>query len=107
MRISEILFWNNEPTEENRSDSQLDLPQTPSNDFLTNLATAFTRHGEVKQLWRQPFGPAPPDPEPELIPDGTLEPTTLSQQAGPVETEPPAGLHRLVPLRQFRGISDG
>ena len=84
MRIYEILFWNNEPTEGDRSDPQLDLHPDPSSDFLTNLATAFTRHGEVKRLWNpngwegQPSEPAPPDAETELIPRGTLEPTTGS-----------------------------
>jgi hypothetical protein len=36
MRISEILFWNTEPTEENRSDLQRDLPPAPFSDDLTD-----------------------------------------------------------------------
>jgi hypothetical protein len=32
MRIHEILFLNNDPTEDNRSDPQLDLRQTPFSD---------------------------------------------------------------------------
>jgi hypothetical protein len=47
MRIVEILFWNNEPTEENRSSPQLDFPPGPFSDDLTNLANAFTRRGLV------------------------------------------------------------
>jgi len=34
-----------------------------------------------------------------------LEPITASWQAEPVETEPAVGQHRLVPFRQFRGVS--
>jgi hypothetical protein len=111
MRISEILFWNNEPTERNGSDPQLDLPPAPFNGDMTNLANAFTRHGLVKHFWNlnrsggQPSGPAPPDAETELIPSGTLEPTTSSWQAEPVENEPPVGRHRLAPFRRYRGIS--
>ena len=41
----------------------------------------------------------------ELIPSGTLESTTASWQAEPAETEPAVGQHRLVPFRQFRGVS--
>jgi hypothetical protein len=100
MRIYEILFWNNEPAERNRSDPQLDLSPTPFSD-PTNLATAFTRDGLVKHLWNlngsegQPSGPAPPNPETELIPNGTLEPSGASWQAEPVETEPPVGEYPL------------
>ena len=78
----------------------------PFSDDPTNLANAFTRSGLVKHFWNlngsegQPSGPAPPDAETELIPSGTLEPTTASWQAEPVETERPVGLHRLVPFRQ-------
>jgi hypothetical protein len=73
---------------------------------LTNLANAFTRSGLVKHLWNlsgsegQPSGPAPPDPEPELIPRGTSEPGMASWQAEPVENEPQVDRHRLVPFRQ-------
>ena len=52
-----------------------------------------------------PPDPAPPDPETELIPSGSLEPTTASWQGEPVETEHPVGLHRLIPSRQYRGVS--
>jgi hypothetical protein len=109
MRIHEILLWNDDPAEGNRSDPQLDLPRPQFSDDLTNLATAFTRSGLVKHLWNlsgsgsQPSEPAPPNPEPEVIPHGTLEPTAASWQAGPVEAEPPDGLHRVVPFRQYRG----
>jgi hypothetical protein len=111
MRISEIIFWNNEPTEQNRSDSRFDLPPGPFGDDLTSLANAFTRRGLVKHLWNpnrsegQASGPTPPDGGTELIPSGTLEPSPARVQAEPVEEEPPAGLHRLVPFRQYRGIS--
>jgi hypothetical protein len=97
MRISEILFWNNGRTEMNRSDPQLDLRQVPFSDDLAKLATAFTRRGLVKHFWNlngsegQPSGPAPPDTETDLIPSGTLEPTTTSWEPGPVEEEPPGG----------------
>src|SRR5438067_1321048 len=96
MRIAEIIFWNNEPTEGNRSDPQLDLPPAPISDDLTKLSTAFTRRGLVKHFWNlngsedQPSGPAPPDAETELIPSGTLEPTMAFSQDEPVEEEPPA-----------------
>ena len=111
MRISEILFWNNEPIEKYRADPQLDLPQVPFSEDLTKLANAFTRRGLVKRFWNlngsegQPSGPAPPDAGTELIPSGTLEPTTMSWEAEPVETEPPVGLHRLVPFRRYPGVS--
>jgi hypothetical protein len=109
MRIYEILSWNNEPNERNRPDPQLDLSPTPFSDDPTNLANAFTRSGLVKHFWNlngsegQPSGPAPPDAETGLIPSGTLEPTTASWEAEPVETERPVGQYRLVPLRRYRG----
>ena len=84
MRISEILFWSDGPTEEDRSDPQPGLPPDPSSDFMTKLASAFTKDGLVKGLWNlkglegQPAGLAPPDAEAELIPRGTLERTTGS-----------------------------
>ena len=59
MRITEILFWNTEPTERNRSGPQLDLPPVQF-----SLANAFTRRGLVKHFWNlngwevQPSGPA-------------------------------------------------
>ena len=111
MRIAEILYWNNKPTEGNRSDPQLDLPPGPFNDDPTNLANAFTRRGLVKSFWNlngsegQPSGPAPPDAETELIPSGTLEPTTASWRDEPVENEPQVDRHRLVPFRQGRRVS--
>jgi hypothetical protein len=104
MRIREILFWNNEPTEGNHSDPQLGFPPTPFTDDLTKLANAFTRRGLVKSFWNvngwedQPSGPAPPDAETELMPSGTLEPTTASWVAEPVEEETPVH-HRLVPFQ--------
>ena len=84
MRISEILYWNNEPSEMHRADPQLDFPSAPFSDDPTNLANAFTRRGLVKHFWNlngsegQPSGPTPPDFETELIPNGTSEPTTAS-----------------------------
>jgi hypothetical protein len=104
MRISEILSWNNTPTEGDHSDPQLDLPPGPFDKDLTNLArSAFTRNGLVKSFWNlngsegQPSGPAPPRAETELIPNA---PTTASWRAEPVEAEPLVGPHRLVPFRQ-------
>jgi hypothetical protein len=102
MRISEILFWNNGPTERNRSNSQLDLPPDPFSDDLANLANAFTRRGAVKHLWNLngsealQTGPAPPGAETEVTSNGTVQPTTASWQAEPVETKPPVGRYRLV-----------
>jgi hypothetical protein len=104
MRICEILLWNDEPTEGNRSDPRLDSPPTPFSDDPTNLANAFTRSGLVKHFWNldgsrdQPLGPAAHDVEPDLIPSGTLEPSTASWDVEPVETEPPMGRHRPVPV---------
>ena len=73
MRINEILLWNNNSTEGNRSNPQLDLPPAPFRDDPTNLANAFTRSGLVKHFWNlngsegQPYGPAPLDTETEAI----------------------------------------
>jgi hypothetical protein len=111
MRISEILFWNNQPAEANDDEPQLDLAPARSSDDITNLATAFTRRGLVKHFWnlngseRQPTGPAPPDAEPKSIPSSTLEPTAASRQPEPVETESSMGLQRLGPFRRYRGLS--
>jgi hypothetical protein len=105
VRIAEILFWNNKPTERNPTDLELDLPPAPFFDDPKNLANAFTRHGLVKSFWNlagsegQPSGPAPPSTGTKLIPDGTSEPTTASLRAEPVEVEPPVGPHRLFPFR--------
>jgi hypothetical protein len=94
MRITEILFWNDDPAEGNRSDPRLDLSPIPFSDDPTNLANAFTRSGLVKHFWNlngsegQPSGPAPPRAETELIPNGTLEPTVASWRAEPVEPMP-------------------
>jgi hypothetical protein len=102
MRIYEILFWNDKPTEWDRPNPQLDLPPVPFSDDITNLANAFTRRGLVKGFWNmngseeQPFGPAPPGAGTELVPSGTLEPTAPSWQAEPLETEPPVRNHRLI-----------
>jgi hypothetical protein len=112
MRIYEILFSNNQRNEGDQPDPQFDLPPAPFGDDLTNLANAFTRRGAVKHFWNlngsegQPSGPALPNAGTELIPDGTLEPTTASWEADPVEAEPPVVQNRLVPLRQYRGVSD-
>jgi hypothetical protein len=85
MRIVEILFWNNDPTEGNRSDPQLDLPPAPFSDVLTKLASAFTKDVFIKNFWNlnngwkgQTSEPAPPEAGNELIPRGTLQPTTAS-----------------------------
>jgi len=99
MRIHELLFWHDELSGANQSGSQLNFPPARSNDFLANLARAFTRHGEVKRPWNpnelegQTSAPAPPDAGTELIPSGTLEPPTASRQAEPVVTEPSVGQH--------------
>jgi hypothetical protein len=106
MRIHEILSLNNDPAERNRPGPQLDLPPSRFTDDPTNLAHAFTRSGLVKHFWNlpgsegQPSRPAPPGAETDVIPGGTLEPTTASWEAEPVETELPVGLHRPVPFRQ-------
>ena len=113
MRIAEILFWSNKPAEPKDYEPQLDQPPARSSDDVTKLATAFTKRGLVKRFWNlrgteaQPFGPAPPDAEAEVIPSGTWQPTTASRQAEPVEIEPPVGLHPLIPFRQYRGVSGG
>ncbi len=106
MRIHEILLWNNDPAEGNRSDPHLDFPPGPFDNDLSNLASAFTKDGMVKRFWdlNRLERPAPSDAEAELIPSGTLEPTTASWEPGPVEVDPPDGLHRLVPFREHRGI---
>jgi hypothetical protein len=110
MRISEVLFWSDQPLESDRAGRHLDIPAARVDDDLTNLGNAFTRGGLVKHFWnlngseRQPTGPAPPDAEPQLIPTGTLEPTAALRPAEPVDEEPPVGLHRVVPFRQHRGI---
>jgi|SRR6516165_2921555 hypothetical protein len=113
MRIHEILFWNDDPVDASRRDPYSDIPQAPSSYDLTKLAHAFTRRGLVKHHWNlngseeQPFGPAPPDTETELLPNGTLEPTTASWQAEPVEEEPLVGQYRLVPFRRYqKGLGD-
>jgi hypothetical protein len=113
MRISEILFWNDEPTEGDRPNPQSDLPPASCSDFLPNLSNAFTRRGLVKHLWNlngtegEPAGLSPPDAETELIPNGALEPTAASWKADPVETEPPMGQRRFIPFRQYWGASRG
>src|SRR6516164_6610489 len=85
VRIHEILFLNKDATEGDRPYSQLDRRPLEFHGDLTNLATSFTRRGLVKHLWNpkrseeQPFGPAPPDSETELMPSGgTLGPGTAS-----------------------------
>jgi hypothetical protein len=99
MRIVEILNWNNEPAERNRSDPQLHSYPAPFSDDLTNLGNAFTRRGLVKHFWNlngsedQPSGPAPPNP-------GTEEPTPASWEAEPVEIEPSMGQYPFDPFRR-------
>jgi hypothetical protein len=111
MRIHEIILWKNDPTEGNRSNPHLDYPPGPFDTDLTNLGTAFTKDGKVKHFWNlpgsegQPSGPAPPAAATQLIPSGSLEPGMASWEAEPVETERPVGLHRLVPFRQYQGVS--
>ena len=106
MRISEVLFWSDQPLESDRAGRHLDIPAARVDDDLTNLGSAFTRRGAVKHFWnlngseRQPPRPAPPDDERELIPNGTLEPATPSWRDEPAEEEPPVGLHSLVPFRR-------
>jgi hypothetical protein len=84
MRIAEILFWNNETTEGNRSDLQLYLSHDASSDLFAKLANAYAKDRLLKRFWNAKgseahrSGPAPPDGENELIPSGTLEPTTAS-----------------------------
>ena len=56
MRIAEILFCNNEPTEEDRATPQLHSPPAPVSDDLTNLGNAFTRRGLVKHFWLERIG---------------------------------------------------
>jgi hypothetical protein len=108
MRIHEILFH---PIDGNIPDPYRDVPQVPPGDDLSKLAQAFTRRGLVKHFWNmnrseaQPSGPEPPDPETELVPSGTSEPITALWQAEPVEEEPPTGLHRLFPSRDYRQVS--
>jgi hypothetical protein len=110
MRISDVVFWSDQALEGSRSDYHHDIPAPRDDDDLTNLGNAFTRRGLVKHFWNlngsegQPSGPAPPDAETELIPSGTLEPTTASWQGEPVDTEPFAGRNRLVPFQKFRGV---
>jgi hypothetical protein len=102
MRITEILFYNNDPIESYRSNPQPHLPPAPFSDDLGNLANAFTRRrGLVKYGWNingsrdQPSGPAPPDAADELVPNGTSEPTAPSWRAG-------IGSFR---LRHYRDVS--
>jgi hypothetical protein len=104
MRISEVLFWSDQPLESDRAGRHLDIPAARVDDDLTNQGNAFTRRGLVKHFWNlngtevQPSGPAQRDDETELIPSGTLEPTTASWEVGRVEEEPPVGRHRIVPM---------
>jgi hypothetical protein len=97
MRISEILFWDDQP------DPQLDFPEPPSSDFLSKLSSAYAKDSLISRFrdregWEShSSGPVPPDTE--LIPSGTLEPTTASRQAEPVETDPQVGRHGFIPFR--------
>jgi hypothetical protein len=109
VRIYEILFWNNEP-KENHSDPQLDLRQARYRDALTKLADAHATDWLVKHFWNlerseyQPSGPAMPDAGTEFSQSGTLEPTTTSGHAEPVETEPPVGRLSVPPYASNPGI---
>ena len=84
MRIREILFWNNGPTEQNHLEPQLYLSPDPSRELFTKLARAYAKDYLEKRFWklngsqRQPSGSVPLDAETELIPSGTLEPTAGS-----------------------------
>jgi hypothetical protein len=110
MRISEILYWNDDPTVRNRPEPQPDLSSAPFSDDPTNLANAFTRRGLVKHFWNlngsegQTSEPAPPDGT-DLTPRDTLEPSAASWQAEPVPKEHPVGEYPLDAFRQYRGIS--
>ena len=74
MRISEVLFWSDQPLESDRAGRHLDIPAARVDDDLTNLGNAFTRRGLVKRFWNltgsegQPSGPAPPNAGTELSP---------------------------------------
>src|SRR5438876_2802609 len=100
MRISDVLFWSDQPLDGNLSGCHLDVPAPRVDDDLTKLGNAFTRRGLVKHFWNvsgsegQPSGLPAPDAETELIPNGTLEPNTAFGQDEPLETEPPLGLQR-------------
>ena len=111
MRIAEILFWNNEPTEGDHSDPQLDLSHHPSSDLFRKLANAYSKDRLLKRFWNrkgsetQCPGLASCDAETELSPTGTLEPTKASSwQSEPLETEPQVDRH-FVPLHHYREIS--
>jgi hypothetical protein len=110
MRIYEVSFYNDEPTDGYRSGPQLDSRPAPFGDDPANLAHAFTRSGLVKHFWNlngsegQPSGPAPPNPETALIPNGTSEPGMASWEAEPLETESSVGQHRLIPTRRSKGF---
>jgi hypothetical protein len=108
MRIYEVVFWNHDPTEESPS---IDFFPSPLDNDLAHLArAAFTRRGLVKHLWysrgseEQVSGPAPLNGDPDVIPSGTLEPTTASVPPKPVEEEPLVDHYPLVPLRQPKGL---
>ena len=111
MRISEVLFWSDQPLESDRAGRHLDIPAARVDDDLTNLGNAFTRRGLVKHFWNlngsevQPSGPAPPDTETDLIRNSTLEPTTLPLTAEPAEKGPAVGQRRLIPFQQYQGAS--
>jgi hypothetical protein len=71
MRITEILFCNNEPTEGNRSDSQLYLPHDASSDLFAKPANAYAKDRLLRRFWNakgleaDPSGPPLPDAETE------------------------------------------
>ena len=111
MRIYEVIFWNNDPAVHHQADPRLEIPPYQFDNDLSKLASAFTKHGVLKRFWYlngsedQPSEPAPRDAGTELIPSGTLQPPNAPWQAEPVETEPSVGQDRLVPFRQYRGVS--
>jgi len=111
MRIYEILIWNNCPDNDIDTNYHFDFPENPFRVDIKNLANIFTRQGLVKRLWNvrgseaQTSGPESPDPQFELDPSGTPEPTTAYLPAELVDEGPPSGLHRLFPFRDYREVA--
>ena len=94
MRIHEIIFPNNEPTDVKRADPRLAIPPYRFDNDLSKLASAFTKHGAVKSFWYlngsedQPSEPAPPTGT-ELMPSDNLDPAITSWEAHPSHQEEP------------------
>jgi hypothetical protein len=103
MRIFEILFWGNEPTEADRSDPLLNLSQAPSGDLFTALASAYTKDRLIRRFWNEkgselgPLRPVPPDAEAKTIASSAAEPTTASWPAEPT-AEPGVGQTSALPF---------